>query len=332
MSTPFSTSAFNTLTGKLNKLFLEFAKNRMADVKGMQYFDWFKTDWYVYNSLTINALGGAEAAAEGAQLPALTAVEGDSVSVTQQRVGARPIITKDMILFDRTDSMRRLVRTAVDTTFHKIDQSMADLLLRGFTSTSYTDIWGRSQSNTAQDGVVLFSASHTNNLNSDTARNLIRDNSANGNTVNPLLDRAPIVQAMTDAMAHRDPRGVSRPVMLNRLIVGPSNSDLAKRTVYSSGVQGTPNVDYNPLKGGLEVDTWARLDQNGAGTATPLYWFMADSTLVKDSLLAPYAQQPQITAPSTIPSSLNLEYAVDAYYAIKADWPFGIWGSTGAAA
>lgn len=331
MTSPLSTTAFNTLTGKLNKLFVEFASNKMGQMKGMTYYDWSKTDWLVYNTLTINALGGASAVAEGGDLPVISAGEGDGTSITQRRHGARVLITKDMYMFDRTDSMRKLVRSAVDTTFNKLDQSLADLLLGGFSATAYSDIWGRSQTTTANDGVALFSASHTNNLNSTTARNLIRDNAANSNTVNPQLDRDPIVQAMTDAMNHKDPNGVSRPVMLNRLITGPSLSDLAKRTVYSSGVQGTPNVDYNPLKGGLEVDTWVRLDTRGYdSTDTSKYWFMADTSLVKDSLLAPYAQAPQITPPSTEDENLNLSYAIDLYYAIQADWPFGIWGSTGA--
>lgn len=327
MSTPFTTSGFSTLTQKLNGVFLEFAQNKMADMMGFKYFDVFETDWQIWNSLTINALGGAEAVTEGQQLPALTAVEGDSVSITQQRVGARPVITKDMIMFDRKDVMRQLIKTAVDTTFNKIDQSLADLLLNGFTGTSYTDIWNRTQSNVAEDGVVLFSASHSNNLNSNTARNLIKNAAA---TANPALDRDPIVQARADAMNNRDPRNVSRPVYLNRLIVGAKNADLAQRICYSSGVTNTPNVDYNPLKGSIDVDIWPRLDLRTGGTDTSAYYFMADSNLVKDSLKAPFAQKPQLTAPSTVPSSLNIEYVVDAYYAIKAAWPYGIWGSTGA--
>lgn len=326
-ATPFSTAAFTSLTDKLNGVFLEYARVKMADLTGMQIFDVFDTDWQTWNSLTINALGGAQAVSEGAQLPALTAVEGDSISITQQRIGARPIITKDMIMFDRKDVMKQLVKTAVDTTFSQIDQSFADLILNGFTGTSFTDVWGRTQTNVAEDAVVLFSASHTNNLNAGTKRNLIRNAAG---TANPALDRDPIVKARADAMNHRDPRNVSRPVNLTQLIVGGTNLDFAQRLCYSSGVANTPNVDNNPLKGTVTVTPWARLDLRSDGTDTSGYWFMADPSLVKDSLKAPFAQKPQLTAPSTIPSSLNLEYVVDAYYAIKAAWPFGIWGSTGA--
>jgi hypothetical protein len=114
------------------------------------------------------------------------------------------------------------------------------------------------------------------------------------------------------------------------LIVGATNSDLAQRIVYSSGVQNTPNVDTNPLKGKINVTTWARLDRSGQGTNTSAYWFLADRRLVQESLLAPFAQKPQMGAADTVSDTLDWSYPVDLYYAIMAAWPFGVWGSTGA--
>src|SRR3990167_4296085 len=146
----------------------------------------------------------------------------------------------------------------VDEAFHLVDQSMADVLTNGFSGTTYTDVFGDTVANTAVDGVVLFSASHTNNLNSTTYRNLIRNAAG---TANPALDRDPIVKARSDARTFKDPNGINRPTMLDTLIVSAANEDLAERLVYSQGVAGTPNVDINPIKGKIKnIIVWSKLD------------------------------------------------------------------------
>lgn len=323
-----TTADFPTLTQKLNQKFEEFASLQTASWIGKELFDVKDTDWQVYNHLTINSLGGASRIAEGQQLPALSSVEGDSASATQKRYGARVVITKDLRMFDRYDVMERLVKSATDTTFNKIDQSFADILLNGFTGTSYTDLWGDTQANTSPDGVVLFSASHTNNLNANTYRNLIR---TSGSTANPALDRDPIVQARVDAFNYQDPNSVNKPINLDTLIVGGTNSDLAERIVYSGGVQNTPNVDINPLKGKItKVLIWPRLDRSGQGTDTKAYWFMSDSSNVKESLIAPFAQKPQMVAPAMVHDTLDWEYPLDLYYTLLIGHPAFIRGSTGA--
>lgn len=320
-------SDFNTLTLKLNEWFNEAASFAVEGWIGQQVYDVISTNWQVYNGLILNGAAKFDRVAEGAQLPAASILEGDSASYTQRRFGGRIGISKDMRMFDRYDQIEEVVKDNTQYAFDRIDQSMADLILRGFTGTSYTDIFGVSQANTTADGVVLFSASHTNNQNSDTARNLIRNAAG---TANPALDRAAVVKARSDGRINKDPNGANRPVVLDRMIVSATNEDLAERVVYSSGVQGTPNVDLNPLKGKINnILVWSRLDTNGAGTDTSAYWFLADSRLVKKTLKAPFAQKPMMYPPTEVHDSLNWEYPIDAYFTLGLLWPFGIWGSTG---
>ena len=323
-----ATADFTTLTVKLNEWFNEAASLAVEDWIGQQLYDVGETNWQVYNGLILNGAAKFDRVAEGGQLPAGTIAEGDSASFTQRRYGGRVSVTKDMRMFDRYDQIEEVVKDNAQFAFDRVDQSQADLILNGFTGTSYTDLFGFSQSNVAADAVVLFSASHTNNQNGDTARNLIRNAAG---TANPALDCASIVRARSDARTNRDPGGANRRVTLDRLIVSATNEDLAERTVYSSGVAGTPNVDLNPLKGKINnILTWSRCDtrQNDA-TDTSAYWFLASSRLVKKTLKSPFAQKPMMVAPTQVHDSLNWEYPIDAYYTLGLLWPFGIWGATG---
>ena len=322
-----TTSDYSTLTEKLNEWYNEAAKEKVTDWIGKQIFDVSETDWQTYNYLILNGLAKFDQVAEGAQLPVASSVEGDSVTATQKRYGGRISITKDMRMFERYDQMQVLVRSGVDFAFDRVDQSQADLLTNGFTSTSYTDIFGTSQANTTPDGVVFFSASHTNNQNSDNATNLIVDSAA---TANPALGRDPIITTRTAGKKHLDPNGANRQRNFDLLVVSATNEDLAERVVFSSGVQGTPNVDLNPLKSKVNnILVWSRLDTRGDGTDTSAYWFMADSRNVKDTLKSPFAQKPEMGEATQVHDSLNWEYPIDAYFVLFLGQPFNVFGSKG---
>src|SRR3990167_11119227 len=149
------TTDYSTLTQKLNEWYNEAAVERVASWIVQELFDVGLTNWQTYNYLILNGIAKFDRVAEGAQLPVASSVEGDSVSATQKRYGGRVSITKDMRMFERYDQMQELVRSAVDHAFDRIDQSQADLLLNGFSGTSYTDIYGYSQANTAPNAVVF---------------------------------------------------------------------------------------------------------------------------------------------------------------------------------
>lgn len=324
----FTTADYASLTDKLNEVFDEAASLQMEAMKGTMVYDFIDTDWQTYNGLIMNAVEGMTGVAEGQELPTAISQEGDNYSATQRRHGVKVAVTKDMRMFDRYDQMTAAVKSATKTSFNKLDQALADLILNGFTGTSYADVFGFTQSNVSADGVVLFSASHTNNINSNTARNLIRDSAG---TANPALDRDAIVEARKDARIYQDPNSNNLPINLDMLLVPPSLEDLAERVIFSNGVQGTPNVDRNPLNGKVNaVEVWSKLETSGQGTDTSAYWFMADSSVVKDSLKAVFAQKPMMQAAEQVTETQTWLYPIDAYFTLAAAWPFGIWGSTGA--
>src|SRR3989304_1467933 len=325
---PLTTTDYPKLTQKLNEVFNESASSAMEEWIGRQIFDVIDTDWKIYDYLSLHGVGGFARVAEGGELPTVSSVEGDSAAWTQKRYGDKISVTKDMRMFDRYDQMTEAVSSGVDEAFHLVDQSMADVLTNGFSGTTYTDVFGDTVANTAVDGVVLFSASHTNNLNSTTYRNLIRNAAG---TANPALDRDPIVKARSDARTFKDPNGINRPTMLDTLIVSAANEDLAERLVYSQGVAGTPNVDINPIKGKIKnIIVCSKLDTRSDGTNTSAYWFMSDSRKVKKSLKDPFAQKPKMQAAEQVTETQNWLYPIDAYYVIGIGYVPFVWGSTGA--
>lgn len=323
-----TTADYPALTGKLNEIFSESAASQVEAWVGKEIFDIPDTDWKTFDYAVVHGMGSFSRVAEGADLPSAQSQEGDTAAWSQKRYGENIIITKDMRKFDRYDQIEDSVESAVDEAFNRIDQSMAEVLLNGFAGTSYTDVYGDPASNLAVDGVVLFSASHTNPINSRTFRNLIRNSAG---TANPALARDAIVKARADARTYKDPNGVNRPTMLDTLIVSAGNEDLAERLLFSKALPGGPDNDINALNGKVKkLIVWAKLDQRNDGTDTSAYWFMADSKKVKKGLKSPFSQRPEMAAGEDITESKNWQYPLDAYYTLGIGYPVGIHGSTGA--
>jgi hypothetical protein len=319
---------FPTLTQKMNDWYNEGARDAIADWVGKNYYDVGETDWEVFNTLNLYGLGRPSRVADGAQYPGLNSEEGDSISLTQIQYGDRIGVTKRMRKFDRYDQIKAITKGLVDGFFDAIDQSHADLLTNGFTGTSYTDVYGYSQSNLAADGVLLFSASHTNNLNATTFSNLITNAAG---TSNPAIDRASIVKTIATGKKYRDPNKLNRPIRFDRVLVSSTNYDLAQRIIYSQGVQGTPNVDSNPLRSDVSaLVEWSRLDTDAAGNDRSARWFMCDSRNVKSTLRSPFAQRPMMYPPEEVNDSKTWEWTGDMFYSMGADHPKNVAGSTGA--
>ncbi len=319
---------FQGLTEKLNSWFNEASRDAIAEWTGKEFYDVGETDWEVYNTLSLYGTGRPSRVAEGQPFPGLTSEQGDSISLTQIQFGDSIGITKRLRKFDRYDQIAVLAKSLADGFFDSIDQSHADLLTNGFSGSSFTDVYGFAQSNLAADGVVLFSASHTNNINANTFSNLITNSAG---TTNPAISRDAIVAQVASGKKYRDPNKLNRPIRFDRVLVSATNHDLASRIIYSPGVQGTPNVDSNPLRSDVNsLVEWSRLDQDAEGNDRSARWIMADSRNAKATLRSPFAQRPTFYAPDEVNDSKTWEYTADMFYVLGADHPKNVAGSTGA--
>jgi hypothetical protein len=310
---------FPALTDDLQSIFNEVAKTKVAAMKGNKVFNVFDTERRTFDHLILHGISGIKEVTPGQDLPNILTEQGDSITWTQRYFGGIASVTKEMRKFDLHNQIDTLIRSLGTDAFDKVDQSLADVILYGW-ATSYTDVFGKSVTATGPDAVALFSASHTNNLNSDVFSNVI--------TGNPALTRSAIVTARKQGLTHKDPNGIIRPVNLDTLVVAPSNEDLAERILLSTSMSGTANNDINPLKGKIKnIIVWERLETRSDGTDTSAYWFMYDSAQVGETLNCLFAERPSLDAPDQVYSNKNWDYSCDFFFTVGLGYPAYIFGS-----
>ena len=324
------TPDYTALTGELQKIFNDAAKNRVASNKGMKIFGVKNTELLDYKYQILHGVDGVVPVAEGQDYPTTSGKQGDSITFTQQTFGRTITVTKKIRKFWRTQNgnVASQVKTTTETTFDRIDQAMADRLLYGW-DTSFTDVFGEVQSNVCPDGLALFSASHSNSANDTTFSNIITE----GGTSNPDLSRAAMVETIARGRKFKRPinegKNVVAPVEIDTLLVGPELVDLAERIVNSTKIQGSANNDTNGSIGRIKIVQWSRLAASGQGLDADAYWFMYDSSMVGETLMALFSQKPQFYAPEEQNRSKNWDYTIDTYFVLGNGWPAYLYGSKG---
>ena len=150
---PLSTRDYAQLTDELQEVYNEASMESVSDAVGLEVFDIGETALLNYEHQILHGVAGIEEVAEGSDLPKINSEEGDNITYVQRYFGAIASITKKMRKFDLFDQMQSLVRSLIDDSWSKIDQSLADVLLNGW-STSYVDIYGKTVSGLGPDGKV----------------------------------------------------------------------------------------------------------------------------------------------------------------------------------
>jgi len=317
---PITTKDFAKLTDDLQSIFNEVSRTNLSTMVGPTIFDVRDTNRLTYEHLILHGVQGVEDVSEGQDYPKVSTEEGDSITYTQRQYGVNVVITKKMRKYDLHNQIDTLVRSIVDDAWSKIEQDFADTLLYGF-SNSYTNVYGKTTSGLCADGKCLFNAAHDSPSGSTTFSNIINSNAP--------LSREAIVAARKAALTYKDPNGQIRPVILDTLVVSPTNEDLARRICESQQLSGTANNDINPLYGKIKVVVWPQLEARSDGTDTSAYWFMYDSRKVKESLKCLFGERPSLDPPEQVYENKNWEYTLDYDYVIGRGWPAYIYGSNG---
>lgn len=316
---PITEKDFPSLCDDIDEIFNEVASDKVTAMQGPKIFKVGDTNRKTYDHLILHGLGGVKEVVPGHDLPEVTGEEGDTISWTQRYFGAMAVVTKDMRKFDLHDQIEGIVRSLPDDAFDKIEQSMADVLLYGW-ATAYYDVYGKSVSAVGGDAVCLFSASHSNNLNSSVFSNVI--------TSNPPLSRPAILTGRKQARTFKDPNGIKRGLDLDTMIVAPSNEDLGERLLYSNQIPGSGNNDINALKGKVKnFIVWDQLETRSDDTDTSAYWFLSNLAKVKESLQCKFAERPSLDAPEQVYANKNWDWSLDFYYALGLGYARYIYGS-----
>ena len=323
-------SDFQSLTDSLESLMVETRDLKVAEMAAANtLFDIKDEVRRTHEERLLHGVAWIEVVPDGADFPHLTSDEGDTFTLTQTQFGAIVPVTQLMREWDLYEQITEIATSVMDEAMDKLDQSFVDILLRGFATTAYTDVWGASVTPTGPNGLALFSTVHTNGTTATTFSNLIND----GTTNNPLLSRAAIVNERARALKYTDPQGLTRPIHLDTVVVGPDNEDLAERLLYSTQIPGEANNDLNALKGKIKkLIVWERQDLRTGGTDTSNYWFMADSSKVKKTLKAYFTMRPTLLPPENIHSNGNWDYKLRLVYSRGFGWASYLRGSDGSAA
>lgn len=324
-----TTSDFLSLTRYLDDVFNEAKDRKIDEVTGNKLFKVSDTGRRQFIHQIIHGLGGVQEVSQGQQYPLVNSEEGDQITWTQRQFAARFAVTKQMRMFDLYDDINALARTMTEDAFDKIDQSYADILGFGW-STSHTDVYGGTFSGVGPDGLALFSSVHSNDTTSRTYSNLIVNSAS---TADPVLARDPIIKTRAVAMVYKDPEGHVRPTMLDTIVVTPTLEDAVERILYSNQLSGSANNDINPLKGKItKLIVYPRLTTLTGGTDASAYWFMADSRKVGEALQSKFSQRPQLMGPDQVFNNKDWEWTLDYLYTNGIGFQQYIWGSRGTAA
>jgi len=321
---PITTSDFTALTDDLQSIFNEVAKRKVSDNVGFQVFNVFDTSRRTYDHLVLHGVSGIKEVAQGQDLPKVLGEQGDDITWTQRYFGAIVDITKAMRKFDLYNQIESVVRSISDDAFDKVDQSLADKLINGW-STSYVDVYGATVSGLGPDGLALFSAVHSNPVTSRTFSNIISD----GTNTNPALSRQAIVHMRAQGLKHKDPNNLVRSINYDTLVISPELEDFAERICGSEYLPGSANNDRNPLKGKMKIVVWPRAALAANGTDADAYWYMLDSAGINETLNCLFAERPSLDAPEQVYENKNWEYSIDFFYAVGHGYPAYIAGSKG---
>ncbi len=323
-----TTAKYPDLTAHQKKIDQIFNDAAATSIEGKVGFDIFdqKMNSNRHDNIKLNhGIAGVAKITEGQNFPEASGKEGHLLTLQKSQYGADIIVTKQNRLYDEYNEVEENVKTIVDDGINKIDQSLADILSNGFSTTAYNDVYGESITPVGGNGKSLFSAAHTNGATAATFSNLI----TKGATKNPELSYEALVSGRKQGFMYKDPNGINRPIEFDTILVSPDLEDLALRLANSDLLPGGSNNDVNPFKGRFKVKVWSKLAMTAAGVDTSKQWYMYSSNLVKNTFKLFWAQHPKLSKPQEFNPDANWHYLFDYLYSRGFGWAPYIIGSKG---
>lgn len=265
----------------IDEVFQESVKDKISDLVGLKLFDEETNKNRNDTVLIEEGLTGVGYIPEGAEYG--NAKPGESTTFTFQKYkyGAKVVITEEMKLYNENGSMEARIRSIVDEGFDMIDQSLADILLRGFSTASYTDVFGKTMGAIGQNGRALFN---------DEDNNIIKV----GSVAHPKLCAKALDAVYVQGATRKNRLGQNRGVKYDLLIVSPLNRGKADILINSDKMPGSADNAININKGKFKIVIWDRLATLMDGADTSEFWFVASQKKIKEQLKLKWARQPML--------------------------------------
>ena len=308
------TTDYTNLTSHLlilDEIFNDAMRQAVDKQVWLQIFD-TKQNNHRNDTVQLNhGLGTVKFIPENTDYPEASGKEGDKITFTKYKYGANVVITLENRIYDEYDQVETNVKSIVDVGYNLIDQSLGDILGHGFSNVAYVDVYGQLASAVWPDGLALFSAAHTNTSTLATYSNIMTSQWIS----NPSISRQAIIDTRVRGMRYKDPQGTIRPIYYDTILVAPEQEDYVTRLIGSEQVAGTANNDTNSyLKGKMKVQSWSKLSIRSDGVDTSNYWYMYDSSMIKNTLKAFFARYPELLPPAEYDPNKNWNYLFHFIY------------------
>ena len=285
----------------IDDIFQESMKDKLDDLVLLKIFD-EETNSHRNDTILVEEwLTGVAFIPENSEYPDANPWESDTYTMTKYKYGAKVVITEEMKKYNEIWSMKERIRSIVDEGMEMIEQSLADILLHGFSTSAYTDVFGKSTWAVGQKGRALFNS---------TDGNIIKV----GSTSNPNLCTASLNAAYVMGRTHKNSLGQYKSVKYDTLLVSPALRAIADQLVNSDKLPWSSDNAVNFNKGRFKVVESNRLSTRGDGTDTSAYWFVFDSKKVKNQLKVKWAKQPELKAVGEVIFDANEVHRFSFWY------------------
>lgn len=222
---------------------------------------------------------------ENAEYPDANPGESGSMVFTKFKYGAKIVITEEMVLYNEYVSLEKRVRSLTQNMLNTIEQCLADVLRRGFSSASYVDAFGRTTPAVGHEWRALFNSTDGNII------------TVNG-TANPELSIKALDAVWIMGQNHVDSVGNHKAINYDTILVSPTLRSKADTLINSDQLPGSSDNAINPIKGKFKVvdSAWLGgiMDVSGTPTNTDKYWYVFDSEMVKEQLKVKWARHPSL--------------------------------------
>lgn len=192
---------------KIDRFFNEAMKHKLADMVGLrELFDEETVIRRNSTQLVGTGLTGVTKVNEGEDFPEARKEPSRTITYTKTKYGADVVVTYEAKLYDEYKQVAKDIRTIVDDGMDKIDHSLAEILLRGFDTTPYTNVLGERVNPIGQAGRALFNAIDGNII-------------THASNAHPTLADQSLTSARVQGLKHVRSTGVSAPIKYDTLIV-----------------------------------------------------------------------------------------------------------------
>lgn len=285
----------------IDEIFQESMKDKLDDLVLLRIFD-EETNSHRNDTILIEEwLSGVSFIPENSEYPDVTPGESTTFTMQKFKYGAKVLITEEMKKYNEIGSIKERIRSIVDDGMEKIEQSLADILLHGFSTASYTDVFGKTTGAIGQKGLALFNATDGNIITVD-------------GTANPNLCSASLNAAYVMGATRKNTAGQHKSIKYDTLLVTPELRAVADVLVNSDKLPGSSDNAVNFNKGRFKVIESNRLSSMIDWNSTANYWFVFDSKKIKEQLKVKWAKKPELKAVGEVLFDANEVHRFSFWY------------------